>query len=1040
MLRLIDRWLSGSKRLTGRYGPREEPAVGGRSLAGHHGTVYSLAVLSDGLRALSGSADGSIQLWDLATGAELPRFEGRQGRVHSVAVLPDGRRAISGSSDDSMRLWDLETRKALRRFDGHNGSVRAVAPLPDGRRGVSGSDDNTIRLWDLETGAELRRLSGHSHWVLSVAVLPNGRQVLSGSADDTMCLWDLETGTELRRFQGHGNSVRAIAVLPDQPRALSGSDDGTMRLWDLDTGAELRRFAGHTHPVWSIALLPDGRRAFSGSADGTLRLWDMKTGAELRRFEGHTGAVYSLAVLPDGRRVLSGSEDGTLRLSDIETIGAANVGYTTARIALLGDSGVGKTGLGWRIAHGEFREQASTHGQQFWVIDQLGGVRGDGTLCETVLWDLAGQPDYRLIHALFLDKVDLGLLLFDATNRERPLAGVEYWVRHLRSATLRNSARVEPFRSSAPTLLIAARADRGTPSLGAPEIDDFRQRHGIGAYVVTSAKDNVGIVELIERIKETIPWDRLTATTTTRTFKRIKEHVLALKQSSGREAALLRPDELRRQLERSDSNWSFTDAEMMTAVGHLASHGYVTLLQRASGEEVILLAPDLLVNLASYVVLEARRHERGLGLIDERRLLAGGYPFPDFGDLSPDVRTALLDAVGSLFLQRNLCFRESINERACLVFPSLINEKRPPTSDLRLRDDVSYSVSGNVETLYSALVVQLGYTNLFRRDHHWQNQAQYELLEPGKVCGFRQTFERDGEIELVLSHGDGTGDDARKLFQGVFELFLKRRPVHIRRLPEVSCANRHTQVRAAVREAIDDSRPFFYCNTCGAQIATPRIDDIGIPAERHVDHVRKAEETADRRTKYEVAIGWVKAFRRDRGYVDAEPTCFLSYAWGNRQHEQWVERLADHLQNADVAVIFDRWHNTPGTSITGFIERIRKSDFVCPLGTPNYGKKGKADDADSVVQAELLLIKSKIRKRGAIRDTVIPLLCEGRPEEAFPPLLEDSVFVDFRTEADFFARLFDLILTLHGIPFQEDMARKHRNELLGEMSASTRIF
>jgi WD40 repeat protein len=36
-------------------------------------------------------------------------FEGHQGRVNSVTVLPDGRRALSGSTDKTLRLWDLET-------------------------------------------------------------------------------------------------------------------------------------------------------------------------------------------------------------------------------------------------------------------------------------------------------------------------------------------------------------------------------------------------------------------------------------------------------------------------------------------------------------------------------------------------------------------------------------------------------------------------------------------------------------------------------------------------------------------------------------------------------------------------------------------------------------------------------------------------------------------------------------------------------------------------------------------------------------------
>ena len=69
----------------------------------------------------------------------------------------------------------------------------------------------------------------------------------------------------------------------------------------------------------------------------------------------------------------------------------SSVLYTTAKIVLVGDSGVGKTGLGWRLAHDEFKEQASTHGQQFWMLDSLATTRGDGTDCEAVLWDLGAS-------------------------------------------------------------------------------------------------------------------------------------------------------------------------------------------------------------------------------------------------------------------------------------------------------------------------------------------------------------------------------------------------------------------------------------------------------------------------------------------------------------------------------------------------------------------------------------------------------------------------------------------------------------------------
>jgi hypothetical protein len=152
-----------------------------------------------------------------------------------------------------------------------------------------------------------------------------------------------------------------------------------------------------------------------------------------------------------------------------------------------------------------------------------------------------------------------------------------------------------------------------------------------------------------------------------------------------------------------------------------------------------------------------------------------------------------------------------------------------------------------------------------------------------------------------------------------------------------------------------------------ADVVVPKIDDTEMPAERHVNAAIAAEDPADRRTSYEAAIAWVKAFRRDRGDGDAKPTSFISYAWGDPQHERWVEELADYLENADVAVIFDRWHNRPGTSISRFIESIEASNFVCPVGTPRYRLKDQAQDTDPVAQAELRLIKSKLRMRDDIR-------------------------------------------------------------------------
>ncbi|MEL6969462.1 MAG: hypothetical protein AAFZ63_02055 [Bacteroidota bacterium] len=80
--------------------------------------------------------------------------------------------------------------------------------------------------------------------------------------------------------------------------------------------------------------------------------------------------------------------------------------------------------------------------------------------------------------------------------------------------------------------------------------------------------------------------------------------------------------------------------------------------------------PDVLINLAASIVLEARRNQKGLGVLEEDRLLAGGYRFQELHDLEEEEKEILLDAAAVLFLEKNVCFREIFNQQTFLVFPS----------------------------------------------------------------------------------------------------------------------------------------------------------------------------------------------------------------------------------------------------------------------------------------------------------------------------------------------------------------------------------
>jgi hypothetical protein len=161
-----------------------------------------------------------------------------------------------------------------------------------------------------------------------------------------------------------------------------------------------------------------------------------------------------------------GEDDSVIRIWDLDfatflsaSPATPTVYYTNAKVVLLGDSGVGKSGLALALTRQPFVPTESTHGRHIWMFDSRESELGDGRreTRETILWDLAGQPGYRLIHQLHLKEVAVALIVFDARSETDPFAGVRHWDRALRQARCVQGNAVPPLKK----VLVAARMDRG---------------------------------------------------------------------------------------------------------------------------------------------------------------------------------------------------------------------------------------------------------------------------------------------------------------------------------------------------------------------------------------------------------------------------------------------------------------------------------------------------------------------------------------------------------------------------------------------------
>ena len=106
---------------------------------------------------IADGADGTIHLWDLATGAET-RVLSHTASAWGCCYSPDGTVLISRTGDGSLWGWDTQEPALARELASHSSPARLCVVAPDGRLVVSGHDDRSLFVRDLASGEAVTRI------------------------------------------------------------------------------------------------------------------------------------------------------------------------------------------------------------------------------------------------------------------------------------------------------------------------------------------------------------------------------------------------------------------------------------------------------------------------------------------------------------------------------------------------------------------------------------------------------------------------------------------------------------------------------------------------------------------------------------------------------------------------------------------------------------------------------------------------------------------------------------------------------------------
>ncbi|KAG9302928.1 hypothetical protein G9A89_022345 [Geosiphon pyriformis] len=181
----------------------------------------ALAVDPSGEIVCAGSMDTfEIFVWSVQTGKLLDILAGHEGSIASLAFSPSGMVLASGSWDSTARTWDVFGRGSHVEIFRHNHDVLAIAFRPDGKELAVSILDGQISFWDVERGIQTHEIEG--------------RQDISGGRKET----DRRTAAN----SSSGKSFNSICYTADGSCVIVGGNSKFVCIYDVKSSMLLKKF------------------------------------------------------------------------------------------------------------------------------------------------------------------------------------------------------------------------------------------------------------------------------------------------------------------------------------------------------------------------------------------------------------------------------------------------------------------------------------------------------------------------------------------------------------------------------------------------------------------------------------------------------------------------------------------------------------------------------------------------------------------------------------------------------------------------------
>lgn len=217
----------------------------------------------------------NIKIWCSETGQLIKKFDetdaSHQNIIMTVCATHDNISMVSGGMDGTIKIWDIASGLLVRTLDGHQQWVSSINISNDDTLIVSCDWGGNVKIWDLITG----NLTGiPTDEQIRCTALTTDHKLIMGTSSGKISIYDLGKNILEKTFTKYHTQLETIIITSDNKYIISANGLGNIYCWLIYNPSEMI-YEFNVGKMSSICLSINNKKLISANHDGIINVWNL---------------------------------------------------------------------------------------------------------------------------------------------------------------------------------------------------------------------------------------------------------------------------------------------------------------------------------------------------------------------------------------------------------------------------------------------------------------------------------------------------------------------------------------------------------------------------------------------------------------------------------------------------------------------------------------------------------------------------------------------------------------------------------------------